>query len=268
MFKTNTIITDNITLNEFYNKCLKEKVLAVDTEFIRDNTYYPSLCLIQIAGENFAAAIDPLSGLEMQPIWDLLANEKILKVFHAARQDIEIFFNIYKKIPRPIIDTQIYLIALGYNHSISYANACKDLLNIQLDKNNQFIDWRKRPLNKNKISYAINDVRYLIPLFKKIQKGADSQSLRKIKNYHKKITDIKIYSERSKRAWEKLRFKPCNDLELKSLKKYCALREKLAMNKNIPVKRVVSDKEIKLISRLNINKKVQEKIFKKLNIFK
>ena len=81
MVKSNTIITDNITLNEFYIKCIKEKVLAVDTEFIRDNTYYPSLCLIQIAGENFAAAIDPLSGLEMQPVWDLLANEKILKVF-------------------------------------------------------------------------------------------------------------------------------------------------------------------------------------------
>ncbi len=260
---------NNDQLKQFYEKCQKDKLIGIDTEFYRVDSYYPKLCLIQLSNSSTSIYLDPITqNIDYSFLKKLLFNTKIKKIFHAARQDIEIFFNIYKKIPRPIIDTQIYLIALGYNHSISYANACKDLLNIQLDKNNQFIDWRKRPLNKNKISYAINDVRYLIPLFKKIQKGADSQSLRKIKNYHKKITDIKIYSERSKRAWEKLRFKPCNDLELKSLKKYCALREKLAMNKNIPVKRVVSDKEIKLISRLNINKKVQEKIFKKLNIFK
>ena len=91
MNKTNQIITDDHTLKEFNNKCLKQKVLAIDTEFIRDNTYYPILSLVQIAGEDFAAAIDPLSNINMKPIWELLTNENILKVFHSGRQDIEIF---------------------------------------------------------------------------------------------------------------------------------------------------------------------------------
>ena len=94
MNELDTPITDQDTLNDFYNKCKIEKVLAIDTEFIRDSTYYPSLCLIQIAGINFAAAIDPLAKLDMSPIWELLLNKNILKVFHAGRQDIEIFFGL------------------------------------------------------------------------------------------------------------------------------------------------------------------------------
>ncbi len=260
---------NNDQLKQFYEKCQKDKLIGIDTEFYRVDSYFPKLCLVQLSNSNESIFLDPITqNIDYSLLKRLLFNTKIKKIFHAARQDIEIFYNMYKKIPRPIVDTQIYLIAIGYNHSTSYAQACKDLLNIKLNKNNQFIDWRKRPLDINKINYAINDVKYLIPLFKKIQKNLNNKNLRKLRRTQKKITDIKIYSERPEKAWEKLRFKPSCDLEFKSLKKYCQIREKLAMSKDLPAKRVVSDKEIKLISRINVDKNVREKVFKKLNIFK
>ena len=101
------IIKDNNTLKKFCKKCINEKVLAIDTEFIRENTYYPILCLIQIASNSFSAVIDPLSEIDLQPVWEILSNKNILKVFHAGRQDIEIFFNLTGKIPTPVYDTQI-----------------------------------------------------------------------------------------------------------------------------------------------------------------
>ena len=130
MVKINKIIVDNDTLKEFINKCLKQKVLAIDTEFIRDNTYYPILCLVQIAGKDFAAAIDPLSEIDMNPIWDLLSNEKILKIFHSGRQDIEIFLNLTGKIPRPIYDTQIAAMFCGLGDQVGYEKLVDKFLSL------------------------------------------------------------------------------------------------------------------------------------------
>ena len=157
MKKTNQIITNDYTLKEFNNKCLKQKVLAIDTEFIRDNTYYPILCLVQIAGEDFAAAIDPLSGIDMKPIWDLLSNENILKVFHSGRQDIEIFFNLTGKIPKPIYDTQIASMFCGMGDQVGYERLVDKFLGLSINKENQFTNWLQRPLTKCQLDYAISD---------------------------------------------------------------------------------------------------------------
>ena len=211
MFKTNTIITDNITLNEFYNKCIKEKVLAFDTEFIRDNTYYPSLCLIQIAGENFAAAIDPLSGLEMQPIWDLLANEKILKVFHAARQDIEIFLHLTGEIPKPIYDTQIAAMFCGLGDQVGYEKLVSNFLDLSINKENQFTNWLQRPLTKNQIEYAISDVTHLIkiyPLILKLIKDLNREDW--VQKETKYLTNKNLYIIDPLTAWEKIKIKQTN----------------------------------------------------------
>ena len=256
---------NNDQLKQFYEKCQKDKLIGIDTEFYRVDSYFPKLCLIQLSNTSESILLDPINkNINYNFLKKLLFNTKIKKIFHAARQDIEIFFNIFQKIPRPIIDIQICLIALGYNHSTSYAQACSDLLNIKIDKNHQFIDWRKRPLNKNKILYAVNDVKYLIPLFKKINQKINYEKYKKLKKYYRKIIDIKVYTEKATRAWEKIKFKPLNELELNHVKKYCYIREKLAMKKNIPAKRVVSDSEIKLISRTKVNKKKKEQILKKL----
>ena len=162
MNKTNKIIIDDDTLKKFINKCLKQKVLAIDTEFIRDNTYYPILCLVQIAGEDFAAAIDPLSEIDMNPIWDLLSNEKILKIFHSGRQDIEIFLNLTGKIPKPIYDTQIAAMFCGLGDQVGYEKLVDKFLNLSINKQNQFTNWLQRPLTKSQLDYAISDVTHLI----------------------------------------------------------------------------------------------------------
>ena len=135
----NKPISDNDTLIKFYNQCIKEKILAIDTEFVRETTYYPSLCLIQIAGSDFAASIDPLSGIDLSPIWKLLSDKNILKVFHAARQDIEIFFNLTGEIPFPIYDTQIASMFCGLGDQIGYEALVNvlDLKIFQTVKNNE-----------------------------------------------------------------------------------------------------------------------------------
>ena len=164
-------ITDQDTLNDFYNKCKIEKVLAVDTEFIRDSTYYPSLCLIQIAGINFAAAIDPLAKLDMSPIWELLLNKNILKVFHAGRQDIEIFLGLMGEIPTPIYDTQIAAMFCGLGDQVGYESLVNNFLGLSVNKEHQFTNWLQRPLSKNQINYAISDVTHLINIFPLIRQA-------------------------------------------------------------------------------------------------
>ena len=256
-------------LKQFYKKCQKDKLIGIDTEFYRVDTYYPKLCLIQLANKSDSIFLDPITqDLDYTLLKKLLFNTKIKKIFHAARQDIEIFFNIYKKIPLPIYDIQIYLEQLGYNHSVSYATACKDLLNIQINKSNQFIDWRVRPLDSNKIQYALNDVKYLIPIFNIIEKKLKIKDLKQIRSQHKKIININIYSEKINNAWEKFKFKPSNKNELENLKKYSRLREKIALLKDIPVRRVASDKEIKLVCKQNIDEDIKKKILIKLDIKK
>ena len=256
-------------LKQFYKKCQKDKLIGIDTEFYRVDTYYPKLCLIQLANKSDSIFLDPISqDLDYTLLKKLLFNTKIKKIFHAARQDIEIFFNIYKRIPMPIYDIQIYLEQLGYNHSVSYAKACKDLLNIEINKSNQFIDWRVRPLDSNKIQYALNDVKHLIPIFNIIKKKLEIKNLKQIRSQHQKIIKLNIYSEKINNAWEKIKFKPCNSYEFNNLKKYSRLREKIAIQKDVPVRRVLSDKEIKLICKQNIDKETKKKIMLKLNIKK
>ena len=128
------IIRDNSTLKKFCNKCIKEKVLAIDTEFIRENTYYPILCLIQIASDSFSAVIDPLSEIDLRPVWEILSNKNILKVFHAGREDIEIFFNLTGKIPRPIYDTQIAAMFCGLGDQVSYEGLVNNFLRLTISK--------------------------------------------------------------------------------------------------------------------------------------
>lgn len=258
---------NNDQLKQFYEKCQKDKLIGVDTEFYRVDTYYPELCLIQLSNNQQSIILDPKeASFNLDLIKKLLFNTRIKKIFYAARQDVEIFYHIFNKIPCPIIDIQICLLALDYSNSTSYAKACNSILNVKIDKQNQFIDWRKRPLSKNQKTYAINDVKYLIPLFKKIEKKLSTKKLLLFKKYYSRITDYKIYSERAERAWKKIRFKPNNNQELKNLKKYSEIREIVAMEKNIPVKRVITDSELKAFCRDSVNEKLKAKILNKLSL--
>lgn len=235
-------ITDQNTLNDFYNKCKIEKVLAVDTEFIRDSTYYPSLCLIQIAGINFAAAIDPLAKLDMSPIWELLLNKNILKVFHAGRQDIEIFFGLMGEIPTPIYDTQIAAMFCGLGDQVSYESLVNNFLGLSVNKEHQFTNWLQRPLSKNQINYAISDVTHLINIFPLIRKAIkDNNREEWVTKELEHLSKKELYKVKPDEVWKKIKLKNSNPQMLNLLKYLAYWRENECKKRNIPRNRLIRD---------------------------
>ena len=250
------LIYNNDQLKQFFLKSQKDKIIGIDTEFFRVSTYYPKLCLIQLANKTSSVIIDPLSyNINLSLIRKILFSEEIIKIFHAAYQDIEILFNLFGKIPTNIIDTQICLSEIGYSHSMGYAEACKNLLNVNINKKNQFIDWRKRPLEKEKIQYAIADVKYLPKLFLKINEKINIRQNINILENHKKLFNEEIFRKKSEKAWEKLKINRNNKYEIQKLKKICFLREELAKEKNMPVKKIITDQKIKLLCRKEFSQK-------------
>ena len=235
-------ITDQNTLNDFYNKCKIEKVLAVDTEFIRDSTYYPSLCLIQIAGINFAAAIDPLAKLDMSPIWELLLNKNILKVFHAGRQDIEIFFGLMGEIPTPIYDTQIAAMFCGLGDQVSYESLVNNFLGLSVNKEHQFTNWLQRPLSKNQINYAISDVTHLINIFPLIRKAIkDNNREEWVTKELEHLSKKGLYKVKADEVWKKIKLKNSNPQMLNLLKYLAYWRENECKKRNVPRNRLIRD---------------------------
>ena len=235
-------ITDQNTLNDFYNKCKIEKVLAVDTEFIRDSTYYPSLCLIQIAGKNLAAAIDPLAKLDMSPIWKLLLNKKILKVFHAGKQDIEIFFGLMGEIPTPIYDTQIAAMFCGLGDQVSYESLVNNFLGLSVNKEHQFTNWLQRPLSKNQINYAISDVTHLINIFPLIRKAIkDNNREEWVTKELEHLSKKELYKVKADEVWKKIKLKNSNPQMLNLLKYLAYWRENECKKRNIPRNRLIRD---------------------------
>jgi ribonuclease D len=235
-------IKDNDTLYKFYNQCINEKVLAIDTEFIRENTYYPSLCLIQIAGSDFASAIDPLSGVDLSIIWKLLENKNILKVFHAARQDIEIFLNLTGKIPYPIYDTQIAAMFCGLGDQIGYEGLVNKFLGFSVNKELQFTNWLQRPLSKNQIEYAISDVTHLIKIYPIITKLInDSNRTEWVEKEMQSISDQSLYKIDPLDIWKRIKLKNPKPKTLNLLKHLAAWRENECKKQNIPRNKLIRD---------------------------
>ena len=260
---------NKLKLQQFYLKCQKDKLIGIDTEFYRVSSYYPKLCLIQISNNSESIIIDPISEkLDNKFIEKLLFNKSILKVFFAANQDIEIFFKMYNKIPSPICDIQICASLLEKNHSLSYSSVCKKFLAIHVKKDQQFVDWRKRPLSFEKIKYAFNDVKYLLPLYYKLdQKINLSEKSLLIKKLHEKLINPLTYSNKPMQAWKKLRFLPDLKENLEKLKNICEIREKIAIKENVPVKKIIKNYEIKEFFKKNSSYKKKKKIIKKLKKF-
>jgi ribonuclease D len=165
-----TVITDS---NDLAGFCVRQQTadfIAIDTEFMRERTYWPILCLVQVAGPQEAAAIDTLMpGIDLAPLMELLANKHTLKVFHAARQDIEIFVNLTGAVPEPLFDTQIAAMVCGFGDAVSYETLVGKLARAPLDKSSRFTDWSHRPLSERQIRYALDDVVYLRTVYEKLQ---------------------------------------------------------------------------------------------------
>ena len=245
------IIKDNNTLKKFCKKCINEKVLAIDTEFIRENTYYPILCLIQIASNSFSAVIDPLSEIDLQPVWEILSNQNILKVFHAGRQDIEIFFNLTGKIPTPVYDTQIAAMFCGLGDQVSYDGLVNNFLKLTISKESQFSNWLQRPLTNKQIDYALSDVNYLIkiyPLIKETIKKTNREDW--VEKELARLSNKKIYDINPIEIWEKIKIKNLKREILNILKYLAEWREIECKKRNIPRNRLIRDEILVTLSQL------------------
>lgn len=241
------LITDSKTLAELCARLARSPFVAIDTEFMRENSYWPDLCLIQIADSNEAAAIDPKAeGLDMQPLLDLMVdNEDVLKVFHAGGQDIEIVHNLTGKTPHPLFDTQIAAMAIGQGDQIGYSSLVDSWLGITLDKGARFTDWSRRPLDKRQIDYAIGDVTHLVKIFPMIL-----DKLRKLNRGQwldqemERLADPTNYVNEPEEAWQRLRVPSRKPDLLGRLKALAAWREREAQGKDLPRGRIVKDETL------------------------
>ena len=241
------LITDSATLANLCTRLSNADFVCVDTEFMRENTFWPELCLIQIADENEAAAIDPMApGLDMKPLLDLMTeNQDVLKVFHAGGQDLEIIYNLTGKTPYPLFDTQVAAMALGQGEQIGYSNLVDAYLGIIVDKGARFTDWSRRPLDARQIEYAIGDVTHLAKIFPKML-----ARLRKtgrgawLDQEMERIGDPANYANDPEEAWKRIRVPGRKPELLGRLKALARWREMEARNKDLPRGRIVKDETI------------------------
>ena len=245
--KIHPLITTTEALSDLCARLAESDFVAVDTEFMRENTYWPELCLVQIANTEEAAAIDPMAdGIDMTPLLDLLTeNEDVLKVFHAGGQDVEIIVNMTGRTPHPIFDTQIAMMAISQSEQIGYANLVETWVGLTIDKGARFTDWSRRPLTDRQIEYAIGDVTHLAGIFPKILKkliktgrgvwlDAEMEKLADPANY---LTDPNV-------AWKRIRQPGRNPQVLGRMKALAAWRESEAQHKNIPRGRIMRDETL------------------------
>lgn len=245
--KIHDLITKTDDLAALCERLSKSEFVTIDTEFMRENTYWPELCLVQIANEEEAAAIDPLAdGIDLKPLLDLMCeNDDILKVFHAGGQDVEIIVNLTGKTPFPIFDTQIAMMAISQSEQIGYANLVESWLGITVDKGARFTDWSRRPLTDRQIEYAIGDVTHLSKIFpmmleKLVKTGRGAW----LNAEMEKLADPSNYKVEPSRAWRRIRPPSRNAQVLGRLKDLAAWREAEAQDKNIPRGRIVRDETL------------------------
>jgi ribonuclease D len=238
------LITKSDDLKALVDRLSSHPFVAVDTEFMRENTYWPDLCLIQVASKDEAAAIDPLAeGIDLRPLLDLFVNnEDVLKVFHAGGQDLEIIHNLTGKVPHPLFDTQIAAMALGHGEQIGYSNLIESLLGHSLDKGARFTDWSRRPLDKRQIDYAIADVTHLATVFPRmVEKLKKTGRGAWLDEEMERLADASNFAFAPEDAWKRLKLPSRNPAVLGRLKAIAAWRETEARSKNLPRGRIVKD---------------------------
>ena len=238
------VITESADLAAFCATFGDEKFITVDTEFIRERTYFPQLCLMQVATSHEAVAIDPIAGpdMDLTPLYEAFSNEKLIKVFHACKQDIEIFVHSSGRIPYPLYDTQIAAMVCGYGESISYENLVMDLVGATLDKASRFTDWARRPLSDRQLVYALDDVIHLRVIYEKLhaQIHADGRD-EWIAEEMEELSNISQYRVDSNRSWMRLKVKSRSSMVLQVLRATAAWREEMAAKKDVPRQRILKD---------------------------
>ncbi len=240
------LITDTASLAALCDRLASADFVTVDTEFMRENTFFPDLCLVQIASSAEAAAIDPKApSLDLQPLLELLTETDVLKVFHAAGQDLEIIYNLTGKTPAPLFDTQVAAMAFGMGEQVSYTNLVQSYLGIVVDKGARFTDWARRPLNDRQIDYAIGDVTHLAALFPKmIAKLRKTGRGAWLDDEMARVCNPATYANDPETAWQRICLPSRKADVLGRLKALAAWRENEAKSKDVPRQRIVKDETL------------------------
>ncbi len=238
-----SLITTSRELAETCRRLAQNPFMTVDTEFLRETTFWPKLCVVQIASPEEAVAIDALAeGLDLSPFFDLMADPKLVKVFHAARQDIEIVWNLARLIPAPLFDTQVAAMVCGFGDQISYVELVQSIAKLTLDKSSRFTDWSRRPLSEAQIDYAIADVTHLRDIYRYLRGKLESSGrLAWLDDEMALLTSPATYQQHPENAWERLRNRVRKPRDLAVLIELAAWRETEAQSRDVPRGRVLKD---------------------------
>src|ERR1700730_14829153 len=236
-------ITETSELADACRRMAKHPFVTIDTEFLRESTYYPLLCVAQMASADEAFVIDALApGIDLLPFYALMADEKVMKVFHAARQDIEIVWHAAKLIPHPIFDTQVAAMVLGYGDSISYDHLVQRITGDTLDKSHRFTDWTRRPLSEPQLRYAISDVTHLRDVYLKLVADLQERGRAEwVEDEMRVLTSPDTYRLEPENAWQRLKTRVRKPKELAVLIEVAAWREREAQARDVPRGRVLRD---------------------------
>ena len=224
----------------------KAEYITVDTEFMRENTFYAILCLVQVAGPEGAVAIDPLApGMDLTPLYDLIAAPSPLKVFHAARQDLEIFFNKTGRVPAPIFDTQVAAMVCGFGESVGYETLAARLAGARIDKSSRFTDWSRRPLSERQVRYALEDVTHLRTAYEKLARNLERSGRAEwLGEEMALLSDPATYQIHPENAWKRLKVRHAKPRFLAVLREISAWREIEAQTRDIPRSRILRDEAL------------------------
>jgi ribonuclease D len=243
-------------LADFCNSIKNAGYCAIDTEFVREKTYYPVLALIQIASEERMACIDPLVIENFDPLVTLFQNSELIKVFHSPSQDLEILLQRFAQMPQPIFDTQLAAAVLGYDHQIGYADLVDQITGVKLEKKHTRANWIRRPLSQDEINYAMDDVRYLLPVYQTLKTELENKNRNAwIENDLTAMTSVSSYQLEIDDLWKRLKgVQKLKGVELQIARHLCQWREHRAQQKNLPRRWVVKDDPLIDIARLKPSK--------------
>ncbi|MFK3778549.1 ribonuclease D [Agrobacterium sp. NPDC089420] len=240
------MIETTAALAEACTELAKSEFITIDTEFLRETTFWPELCLVQMASPTLEVLVDPLAkGLDLTPLFELMANPNVVKVFHAARQDIEIIYHLGGLIPHPIFDTQVAAMVCGFGDSISYDQLVQKIKNVQIDKSSRFTDWSRRPLTEKQLDYALADVTHLRDVYLSLKAQLEREGRSLWLTEEMDILESRdTYDMHPDDAWLRLKSRLRKPTELAILKFIAAWREREARSRNVPRSRVLKDDAI------------------------
>ncbi len=241
-----SLITTSAALADICKSLARADYLTVDTEFMREGSFWPRLCLLQIAGPDDAVAIDPLADhIDLAPLFELLADPDILKVMHAARQDMEIFYHLTGELPHPLFDTQVAAMVCGFGDQVGYEALVAKLTGARLDKSSRFTDWAQRPLSEQQLNYALGDVIYLRPAYEALRARVEEAGrLHWIEEEIALLSDPALYRVNPAEAWRRLKPRRTEPRYLTVLQAVAAWREREAMERDLPRNRIVRDETL------------------------